>query len=65
MVQIGIQTQNIVDDINPAEGFALLAEAGFSCADFSLNAYLLNAEIYRSKLNSFFSQSIRELEFFF
>ena len=26
MVQIGIQTQNIVDDINPAEGFALLAE---------------------------------------
>lgn len=46
MLDIGVQTQNVVSDENPGEGFSLLASAGFSCADFSLNAYLKNTVIY-------------------
>ena len=46
MLQIGIQTKNAVDDSCPAQGFAQLREAGFSCVDFSLNGYLKNTDIY-------------------
>ncbi len=65
MKGIGVQTKNVVDDKCPTEGFAMLKRAGFSCADFSLNSYLLNTNIYRSELNEFFSRSIHELTQFF
>lgn len=65
MLQIGVQTKHAIDDVHPEEGFALLKRAGFSCADFSLNSYLLNKEIYQSRVNSFFDRPIRELEAFF
>ncbi len=64
-MQIGVQTKNVVSDSCPEEGFALLSRTGFSCADFSLNSYLTNASLYQSELNSFFDQSIAELEQFF
>lgn len=65
MLQIGVQTKNIVNDNCPEEGFRLLKEAGFSCADFSLNGYLLNSSLYQSEVNSFFDKSVQELEQFF
>ena len=65
MLQRGVETENIVDDAHPEEGFAMLARAGFSCADFSLNRYLKNTDIYQSRLNRFFDKSTAELEAFF
>ena len=64
-MKLGVQTHNIVNDSNPSEGFAMIARAGFACADFSLNSYLSNASIYRDELNDFFSRPVRELETFF
>ncbi len=46
MLDIGVQTKNVVYDDCPEKGVALLASAGFSSADFSLNAYLNNTSIY-------------------
>lgn len=65
MLRLGVQTKNVVNDEHPEEGFALLKRAGFSCADFSLNGYLLNTDIYQSTLNRFFDASVSELERFF
>ncbi len=65
MLPLGVQTKNAVNDEHPEEGFALLARTGFSCADFSLNAYLLNSTLYQLERNAFFDQSIQELEQFF
>ena len=65
MLQLGVQTKNVVDDKCPVDGFAMLNRAGFSCVDFSLNGYLLNKDIYRSNMNHFFDSSITELEQFF
>lgn len=65
MLKIGVQTKNVVCDENPFEGFLRLKKAGFSCADFSLNGYLLNSKIYQSELNDFFSKPLSELEDFF
>lgn len=65
MQQIGVQTKNVVNDEYPEEGFALLKRAGFSCADFSLNGYLVNTSLYQARINSFFDQSVQELETFF
>lgn len=65
MLQIGVQTKNIVNDKCPQEGFQMLKRTGFSCADFSLNGYLLNTDLYRSNVNKFFDQSVAELEQFF
>ena len=65
MLQIGVQTKNIVEDMYPEDGFAMMKSTGFSCADFSLNQYLLNTELYKGKRNDFFDRSIRELEAFF
>lgn len=62
---IGVQTKNALNRDCPAEGFALLKRAGFSFADFSLNEYLRNTEIYQSAPNQFFSRSEQELEDFF
>ncbi|MBD5550021.1 MAG: sugar phosphate isomerase/epimerase [Lachnospiraceae bacterium] len=65
MLQSGVQTKNVVSDIHPEEGLSMLAQAGFSCVDFSLNGYLLNNDIYRNRRNTFFDVSIDELEQFF
>lgn len=65
MIRTGVQTKNIVNDGHPEEGFSMIKRAGFSCADFSLNGYLLNKEIYQSSLNRFFDASVSELERFF
>lgn len=64
-MQIGVQTKNVIYDSDPGEGFERLRSAGFSCADFSLNSYLLNSELYRFERNTFFDQSVAELEKFF
>lgn len=65
MLRIGVQTKNVVEDRHPEEGFAMLRRAGFSCADFSLNGFLTNNDLYRQKVNSFFDKSRGELELFF
>ncbi len=65
MLEIGVQTKNVVSDENPQEGFELLAKCGFSCVDFSLNSYLSNISLYRQEKNGFFDQSGVELEQFF
>lgn len=65
MMQIGVQTKNVVYDNHPEEGFSILKKAGFTCADFSLNSYLMNTSLYQLELNNFFDQSIQELENFF
>ena len=65
MLQIGMQTQKIVLDENPLEGFEQLKKAGFSCADFSLNAYLGNKDVYKGEINEFFDKSIEELKAYF
>ena len=65
MLRIGVQTKNVIDDNCPEEGFKLLKQTGFSCADFSLNEYLMNTSLYQSKLNTFFDKSRNELENFF
>lgn len=65
MTRIGVQTKNVINDSCPEEGFAMLKRAGFSCADFSLNSYLLNTSLYQSELNTFFDSSVQELEHFF
>ena len=64
-MRVGVQTKNVIDDNYPEKGFQLLKNTGFSCADFSLNGYLLNKAIYQSEINSFFDKSIQELEIFF
>ena len=65
MLQIGMQTRDIVLDENPLEGFLLLKEAGFDCADFSLNGYLPNKMVYKGQVNGIFNKTIEELEAFF
>ncbi|BBF44118.1 hypothetical protein lbkm_2806 [Lachnospiraceae bacterium KM106-2] len=65
MLQIGVQTKNIIDDTDPIKGFDMLRKAGFSCVDFSLNRYLLNIDLYQKNVNHFFDQSISELEQYF
>lgn len=62
MVEIGIQTKNIVFDDNPEVGFRLMRESGFSCCDFSLNSYLINSLLYQSQKNDFFDYSITDFE---
>jgi len=65
MYKIGVQTKNVVTDEYPEEGFALLKRMGFSCADFSLNGYLLNTDLYQARKNLFFDRTEQELEIFF
>ncbi len=62
---IGVQTNNIVFDENPIEGFEMMKRTGILCCDFSLNSYLLNLDLYHFERNDFFSQTDRELESFF
>lgn len=65
MLEIGVQTQNVIDDEDPKKGFRLLKSAGFSCCDFSLNSYLKNTTLYRKEISEFFDKSEQELEAFF
>lgn len=65
MLRIGVQTKNIVYDDCPTEGFRMLQKAGFSCADFSLNGYLSNTDLYQGNVNRFFDKSTAELEEYF
>jgi len=65
MISIGVQTKNIVDDHDPAEGYKLLKAVGFSCTDFSLNSYLTNTSLYKFERNDFFDRPIAELEQYF
>lgn len=65
MLSLGVQTKNVVEDADPAAGFAMLKRAGFDCVDFSLNYYLTNTSLYKQKRNEFFDQSETELEQFF
>jgi len=65
MLHIGMQTRNIVLDENPLEGFSLLKEVGFDCADFSLNGYLPNKMVYKGQVNGIFDKTVEELEVFF
>lgn len=64
-MEIGVQTKNIIYDENPLEGFKMMKETGFSCCDFSLNAYLLNTSLYKFEVNNFFDKSESELENYF
>ena len=64
-LEVGTQTHNIVTDRNPLGGFQMMKAAGFDCADFSLNFYLKNTDIYQGKINGFFSQSVNDIERFF
>ncbi len=65
MLEIGVQSQNIVFDENPSEGFERMRNAGFTCCDFSLNEYLINKALYRGEINTFFDQTDSELETYF
>ena len=58
MLEVGVQTQNVISDENPYGGFELLQEAGFTCCDFSLNGYLKNTDIYRANKNNFFKKYV-------
>lgn len=64
-MKIGVQTKNAVKKQDPADGFLMLREAGFSCCDFSLDTYLRNYNLYQGKLNSFFDRSVEELHEYF
>ncbi len=65
MLEIGVQTHNVIMDENPDEGFKLLHDTGFTCCDFSLNFYLKNTDLYKFELNRFFDRSTEELKDFF
>ena len=65
MLEIGVQTHNVIMDENPDEGFKLLHDTGFTCCDFSLNFYLKNTDLYKFELNKFFDKSVDELKEFF
>lgn len=65
MLEIGVQTKNIIEDQDPENGFALLKKTGFGSVDFSLNSYLSNTDLYEKRKNSFFDPSIQELEAYF
>lgn len=64
-LRLGVQSQNAIEDNDPMTGFAMLHRAGFSSVDFSLHGYLLNRDIYRGKLNTFFNADIEGLKTFF
>ncbi len=65
MLEIGMQTHNVIKDEDPNAGFQKLKAAGFSCCDFSLNMYLKNTDLYQHRVNAFFDASVNEMEDFF
>lgn len=62
MLEIGVQSKEAILDDCPLAGFRMLRAAGFSCVDFSLNAYLLNLDIYAGEANRFFDAGIADLK---
>lgn len=64
-LSIGVQSKNVISDDYPIEGFEMLRRAGFTCCDFSLNAYLSNSILYAYERNDFFNQPIHKLKAFF
>ena len=61
MLERGVQTKNVVYEDNLDKGYEMLRKAGFTCADFSLNSYLINKDIYKQEINTFFDKSTGEL----
>ena len=64
-LSVGVQSRHIVYDEDPAEGFQMLRQSGFTCCDFSLNAYLSNEELYKYRRNDFFDRPVSALSAFF
>ncbi len=64
-LSVGVQSRNIIYDEDPAEGFQMLRQSGFTCCDFSLNAYLSNEELYKYRRNDFFDRPVSALSAFF
>ena len=64
-LSVGVQSRHIVYDEDPAEGFQMLLQSGFTCCDFSLNAYLSNEELYKYRRNDFFDRPVSALSAFF
>lgn len=64
-LNVGVQSKNIVSDEYPVEGFEMMRRAGFTCCDFSLNAYLSNSILYAYERNDFFGRPVHELKEFF
>ena len=64
-LSVGVQSRHIVYDEDPAEGFQMLLQSGFTCCDFSLNAYLSNEELYKYRRNDFFDRPVSALTTFF
>ena len=65
MLQIGIQTKNIIDDTCPEAGFHMLKRVGFQCVDFSLDNYLVTKDLYPLDGRDFFAKSKEELKEYF
>ena len=65
MIEIGVQTQNVLTDESPKTGFGMIREAGFTCVDFSLHSQLTNKDVYKGRINTFFDQTTDELKDFF
>ncbi len=61
MLEAGVQTKDIISDEKPLEGFEMLKRAGFTCCDFSLDAYLKNMSLYQFEVNSFLIKRKRSL----
>lgn len=63
-MKVGVQTKGVIDR-GYREGFKLIADAGFDCVDFNLDAFLLNSDVYAGKINPFFNKSEQQLADFF
>lgn len=61
MIEVGVHTKGIMPERTIEEGYRLIAEAGFTKVDFSLDTYLKNSDIYAGRLNPFFDASLEEL----
>lgn len=62
---VGIQSQGIVYDKYPLEGFEMMKRTGFSCCDFRLDSYLTGSSVGFPEENDFFQRSVGELKSFF
>ena len=59
---VSMQTKNMVLDSDPATGFHLLKQSGFDAADFSLNQYLTNTDLYQLRKTRFFDRPLSVLK---
>jgi sugar phosphate isomerase/epimerase len=65
MITIGVQTKGILPERSIEDGASRIAAAGFTHVDFNLDAFLKNSDIYKGKLNPFFSYSEEQLTAYF